>query len=310
MHKWWSFLFGAIMLAAALLFVVAPLFGWWLPKNVASFGGGVDNLFYLILAITGFFFILTEGILVYNMYKFSGPEAGRPQYIHGNHKLELFWTMVPAAVLLLLAFLQIRTWENIKYQSRMPDPDQVFEVSARQFEWRMRYPTADQLDRMASGWAAEHKEPAAARQWRSDAHVDDVRVVNEVHTWTNAKVRLYLSTRDVLHSFYLPNLRLKQDALPGKVIPVWFEATQYNTVYDEATKGWVDGYDPDTNEKNVTRQVWDLACAELCGWGHYKMRGRLYVHKDKADYLRWLEQAQKEQHRTSPAETTTTTAAR
>lgn len=310
MHKWWSLLFGVIMTGAVLLFVVAPLFGWSLPKNVASFGGEVDSLYYLILAITGFFFILTEGILVYNMYKFSGPEAGRPQYIHGNHKLELFWTAVPAGILLLLALLQIRTWENIKYHSRMPDPDQVFEVGARQFEWRLRYPTAEDLDKMVAEWGSGHKEPQLARQWSRESHIDDIRVVNEIHTWTNAKVRLYLSTKDVLHSFYLPNLRLKQDALPGKIIPVWFQATQYNTIYDEAAKAWVDGYDPDANQKNVKQQIWDLACAELCGWGHYKMRGRLYVHKDKADFLRWLEHVRTEQKNTSPTPTTTTTAAR
>lgn len=308
MHKWWSLLFGVMMAAAALLFVVAPVAGWWLPKNVASFGGPVDGLFYFILVVTGFFFILTEGILVYNMYKFSGPEAGRPQYIHGNHRLEMLWTAVPAVILVLLGVLQIRAWENIKYQSRMPDPDQVFEVSARQFEWRMRYPTSDEMTRLATAWGSEKKEPASAKQWSREPHSDDIHVVNEIHTWTDAKVRLYLSTRDVLHSFYLPNLRLKQDALPGKVIPVWFQATQYNTLFDPAVKGWVDGYDPDSNQKGQPQQMWDLACAELCGWGHYKMRGRLFVHKDKEDFLKWLAHAQTEQNRSQPGETTTTAA--
>jgi cytochrome c oxidase subunit 2 len=293
------------MLAAAGLFVVAPLAGWWLPRNVSSFGGAVDNLYYLILYTTGFFFILTEGILVYNMYKFSGPEAGRPQYVHGNHLLEMSWTAVPAVVLVLVAFLQIKTWEDIKYQSRMPNPDQVFEVSARQFEWRMRYPAAQTLDGILGSWKSGGRQGSVIA-WAREPQFDDIHVVNEVHTWKDAKVRLYLSTKDVLHSFYLPNLRLKQDALPGKIIPVWFQATEANTVYDDATKSWVDGYDG--KEKNQSSHIWDLACAELCGWGHYKMRGRLYVHADKADYLKWLAQAQTEQNRTQPAEVTTTAA--
>lgn len=308
MHKWWSLLFGVMMAGAVLLFLVAPLFDWWLPKNVSSFGGAVDLLFYVILAVTGFFFILTEGILVYNMYKFSGPEAGRPEYVHGNHRLEMFWTAIPAVLLIVLAVVQIRTWENIKYHSRMPNPDQVFEVSARQFEWRMRYPTGAGLETIVTAWKSEDKEPAAAKNWSRDPHADDIHVVNEIHTWTNANVRLFLSTKDVLHSFYLPNLRLKQDALPGKVIPVWFKATEFNTIYDPETKRWVDGYNPETTQKNVTRQIWDLACAELCGWGHYKMRGRLYVHKDKEDYQKWLAHVQIEQNRTKPEETTITAA--
>jgi cytochrome c oxidase subunit 2 len=306
-HKWWSILFGAVMAAAAVLWAVSPLFGWWVPKSVSSFGGAVDNLYYLILAITGFFFILTEAILVYNIYRFAGAPERRGTYIHGNHKLEVFWTAVPGAILLLIALLQVRTWEDIKYRSRMPAPDQVFEVSARQFEWRMRYPTAEQLETMVGPWKSG-KEPESARQWAAEPHADDIHIVNGVHTWQGANVRLYLRTRDVLHSFYLPNLRLKQDAVPGKIIPVWFQPTEYNTVYDENAKTWVDGYDPQKQETGHNTQVWDLACAELCGWGHYKMQGRLFVHKDKADYLKWLAQVQQEQSRHQPGESTTTTA--
>jgi cytochrome c oxidase subunit 2 len=306
-HKWWSLLFGAVMVAAAGLWAASPLFGWWVPKGVSSFGGAVDNLYYLILAITGFFFILTEAVLVYSMYRNAGAPDRRSPYVHGHHKLEIFWTAVPGAVLLLIALLQVRTWEDIKYQSRMPAPDQVFEVSARQFEWRMRYPTAEQLEALASAWKSG-KEPESARQWAAAEHADDIHVVNGVHTWQGANVRLYLRTRDVLHSFYLPNLRLKQDAVPGKTIPVWFQPTEYNTVYDDTAKTWVDGYDPQTQKADQPQQRWDLACAELCGWGHYKMQGRLFVHKDKADFLKWLQQVQQEQSRRQPGESPTTTA--
>jgi cytochrome c oxidase subunit 2 len=287
-QKWWSIVFGVVMAAAALLFVVAPFAGWWLPKNVSSFGPGVDNLFYLILAITGFFFILTEAVLVYCLYKFADrPADAKAQYVHGNHKLEMFWTAIPAAILLLIALLQIRTWEDIKYRSRMPDPDVIFEVSARQFEWRVRYPTAHEMAGMTARWRRDHVEPDSARNWARNPNYDDIHVVNEIHTWKDANTRFYLTTRDVLHSFYLPNLRLKQDAVPGKRIPVWFRATESNVERD-ANGQW-----------KLTDQ-WDLVCAELCGWGHYKMIGRLYVHKDKADYDAWLEQAQKDQDRKQP----------
>src|SRR5262249_52452170 len=144
----------------------------------------------------------------------------KSDYTHGNHKLEVFWTSVTAVVLVFIAVAQIRAWEEIKYQTRMPAPDQVFEVSARQFEWRIRHPTSSQLNTISTDWKRENHEPASARFWEKNPHADDVFVVNEVHTWKGAKVRLYLKTRDVIHSFFLPNMRLKQDALPGKTIPV------------------------------------------------------------------------------------------
>jgi cytochrome c oxidase subunit 2 len=288
-QKWWGILFGAVMAACAALFVISPMVGWWLPKNVSTFGGEVDGLFYLILGITGFFFILTEAILVYNLCKFSHRPAGeKAQYVHGNHKLEVFWTAIPAAILLLIAFLQINTWEKIKYRSRMPEPNQVFEVSARQFEWRVRYPTMENMEGMASEWKSKQGEPESAKSWSKEPHLDDIHVVNEIHTWKGANVRLYLTTKDVLHSFYLPNLRLKQDAVPGKMIPVWFNVTESN--WDESKNAW--RTEPDYQ--------WDLVCAELCGWGHYKMIGRLYVHKDKADYERWLQEAKEAQDKTKP----------
>jgi cytochrome c oxidase subunit II len=330
-QRWWSFLFGAVMTAAVASFVAAPFLGWWLPPNVSSYGPRVDRLFYIILWITGFFFILTEALLVYFLYTYAGDE-GTPGHvfghhyaekkvfwtsafktlfrpvtvlIHDQHRLELTWTLVPAVILLYIAFAQVTTWEEIKYLSRMPKPDQQpeqIEVSARQFEWRVRYPSPERM----RGWEAN---PAQAADFGQAPHEDDIYVVNEVHTWKGQKVLVHLKTRDVIHSFYLPNLRLKQDALPGKTIPVWFEAVESNT-RPEAPGRWVDGdgVDPDTGRARDPAKVWELACAELCGWGHYKMIGRLYVHEDKADFLAWLAQAQKNQNLTQPPEATTTAA--
>jgi cytochrome c oxidase subunit 2 len=328
-QKWWSFLFGAVMLAAVLLFVIAPFAGWWLPKNVSTYGPKVDRLFYLILAITGFFFILVESLLVYFMYTYAG-QPGRREHefghhyaekrvfwtsffksiarpvtavIHDQHRLELFWTAVPAAILLYIAIAQIGTWEEIKYQSRMPRPNQKpqqMEVSARQFEWRIRYPSPERMADMDAN-------PDAARSFAGPPHQDDVWVVNEVHTWQGQQVLVHLRTRDVIHSFYLPNLRLKQDALPGKTIPVWFEVKEANTI--PQGDRWVDGVDPSTGKQDPT-MVWELACAELCGWGHYKMLGRLYVHQDRNDFLAWLRHAQSEQNLSQPAQEPVRTASR
>jgi cytochrome c oxidase subunit 2 len=301
-HKGWSVLFGVVNGAALLLFVVSPFIpGWWLPRDASAdgFGSSVDNLFYLILAITGFFFVLVEALLVFAMWRYAGTPNGKAEYVHGNHRLELLWTFVPAAILLFIAFAQVQAWEHIKYVSRMPEPTQLMEVSARQFEWRIRHPTGKELLDLKSDKSilADDKDPGPikdkvhqrAKEWEEKGQMDDLHVVNELHTWAGAKVRVALKTRDVIHSFFLPNLRLKQDALPGKTIPVWFEAKDHNVQWNESAGKWTgpDGKEPEN---------WELACAELCGWGHYKMQGRLWVHKDKGDYDTWLEMALKKQN--------------
>jgi cytochrome c oxidase subunit 2 len=327
-QKWWSVLFGAVMAAAVGLFVVAGFFPglkWWLPKNVSSFGDRVDGLFYLILWITGFFFILTEALLVYFLYAYTGTPGQkapaiaadaplqpslvttliRPlaNLIHDQHRLELAWSIVPAGILLYIGIAQIGAWEEIKYQSKMPIPGQQtqqIEVSARQFEWRVRYPSPERMAQWES-------MPKLAEDFAKNPHEDDVWVVNQVHVWKDNKVLVHLNTKDVIHSFYFPNLRLKQDALPGKTIPVWFMVNEANTVKNNDR--WVDGYlFKDGTTTPAPEQVWELACAELCGWGHYKMLGRLYVHPTKQDFLDWLQQARSEQNRTEPAETKITAA--
>jgi cytochrome c oxidase subunit 2 len=180
----------------------------------------------------------------------------------------------------------------------MPRPDDKtlqMEVLAKQWEWRLRYPS---IERMQS-W---EKDPKLAADFAANPHMDDVHVVNEVHVWKGTKeqpqrVLVHLRTQDVLHSFFLPNLRLKQDALPGKTIPVWFAAMEANTIEAE-TNRWMDGYDT-TAKKEDKSQLWDLACAEFCGSRHSMMRGKLFVHEDKADFLKWLSYTQAAQQQRS-----------
>lgn len=312
MHKFWSVVFGGIIFLEIMLFVVAAFIpGWWLPKQVSTFGDTADRLFYMILWITAFFFVLTEAILVYNIWKFGDPQPGRKSpYVHGNHKLEVIWTIVPAGILVLISVLQIGSWEEIKYVTRFPRPDPSVHqlvVVARQWEWRIRYPSPEELKR----WDRDPKGPEnwsklAEYPYEDYGQFDDVHDVNAVHCWMmeekgGGRVRLALKTRDVLHSFFLPHLRLKQDAVPGKVIPVWFAVNDWNTSYDEKTKKWVDGFNPKTGQSGDHEYIWDLACAEFCGTRHSMMKGRLYVHKDRADFIKWLEYQQKEQNARLPA---------
>lgn len=299
MQKFWPLLFGVVLAGAFVLTAVSPMFNWWMPGNVASYGGQVDMLFYVILAVTAFFFVLTEGLLVYAMFKFGKDPSRKSQFSHGHHRLEMLWTIIPGVLLFLLAVVQINVWADIKYPSHLIQKFEEgsgeqylqMEVMTRQWEFRMRYPSPERLE----GWKDKAKAKADFVE-RLPAQRDDVYLVNDIHTWKGQKTIVYLKTRDVMHAFFVPVLRVKQDSMPGRTIPLWFEATDSNVkrVGDQ----WLDGNG--THDPNF---VWDLVCTHYCGSRHSLMRGKLYVHPTKDDFLAWLRQAQKDSLRTEPEKT-------
>jgi cytochrome c oxidase subunit 2 len=317
-NKGWSVLFGVTMVACGVGFAISPFMGWWMPEGVSTHAWDVDFLFYVILGITAFFFFLTEGILVAFMWLYSGSSDGKhpvshaaeypgflkplTNLLHDQHRVELAWTFVPAVILLYIAFAQVTTWANIKYTTRNQGKkdapaSQQLAVSARQFEWRMRYPSVKRFEQ----WM-KTKDPSANdfASFGKVPQADDIYVVNEMHVYVPKEVEkwkvdgtppppvvVHLSTRDVIHSLNLPNFRVKQDALPGKLIPVFFTPTKANCKKSEEKKRWLDGVDSETGKENHDL-IYDIPCAELCGWGHYRMIGRVYVHKNQEDYMNWL----------------------
>ncbi|MSR33021.1 MAG: cytochrome c oxidase subunit II [Gemmataceae bacterium] len=283
MRVFWFLLFALVNLACLGLFVVSPWLGWWLPKNIASFGQDVDNLFYLILAATGFFFVVTQSVLALAILRYGERPGEKSRYTHGHTGLEITWTLIPLAILIYLGFAQVPTWAKMKYinvESWFPirysgknlQQDQSICLVARQWEWRLRYP--------------QGHIPADQNQWAENGDPGDLHAVNELHVWKNSQVRLHLKTEDVIHSLFLPNLRLKQDALPGKTMPVVFQAIEANVKWDPVA-GHLVPLGPGLE--------WEMACAELCGGQHYRMRGRLFVHESKQDYEKWFAQALKNQ---------------
>lgn len=306
-NKGWSILFGVSMAACALGFGIAPFVGWWMPEGVSLHAPHVDFLWYVILYITAFFFFLTEGILVAFMWLYASNGDGKrpvsssselPGFIkpianilHDQHRVELAWTFVPAVILLYIAFAQVNTWANIKYTARNQmkpgDAVQQLGVSARQFEWRMRYPSVERFDKWMKDKNTTDEVQKDFASFGKVPQASDIYVVNEMHIWKGQAVVVHLTSRDVIHSLNLPNLRVKQDALPGKMIPVYFTPTKANCKQNMEKKRWVDGVDPDSGKEDKDL-IYDIPCAELCGWGHYRMIGRVYVHKDQDDFTKWL----------------------
>lgn len=228
MNRFWSFLFLLVPLGGVATFVAAPYFNIWLPRDISEQGRTIDSLFMFILYLTGIVFIVTELVLFYFSWKYNGATNKEPaKFSHGSHALELVWTILPAVTLLFIAIYQMEAWASAKMSP--PDMRPTVEVTGRQFNWDFRYPGPD------------------GHLYTQD---DIVRTDGKLYLPVNEVVLLKINSADVLHSFFLPNLRLKQDVVPGMEQSMWFKGKETG------------GY--------------DIVCAELCGWGHYKMKGRIF----------------------------------
>jgi len=213
------------------------MLSWWLPESLSTFSGEVDRLFYLIYYITGVSFILVQGAMLVFLFMYRHRDGRRATYTHGNTTLEIVWTIVPALILVLLGFMSKASWDTIKINR--PKTSTAVEVTAKQFNWEMLYPGPDgQYDT-----------------------ADDKMLENDLHVPVNTPIGIHLKSKDVIHSFFVPVFRLKQDAVPGRTIEVWFEATKPGT--------------------------YEIPCAELCGFGHSGMLGHVTV-QTKEDYDAWV----------------------
>lgn len=278
--KWfWCLFFAFWPILALVVCFAAPSLDWWFPNEAASpLGQRIDDLFYMILIVTTLTFVGTQIALGYVLFRGASdtePEADtkRAWFSHGSHELEVIWSIVPAVILLFIAFYQLEVWAEYRVKDAFPraemekvlaavnqrrtssDSLALAEVTARQFEWRIRYPGFN--------------DDGTLKPLMPEPQPTDLYAVNDLHLPASAPVMINLRTQDVQHSFFLPELRVKQDAVPGLVIPIWFEATQ--------------------------QREFQLLCAELCGWGHYKMNAR-FVAESEEDFIAYLRQLEREQN--------------
>ena len=201
---------------------------WWLPENVSTYGREIDWLFHLIYVITGITFILVAAAMIAFLIMYRDRPGRRARYTHGNTSLEIVWTIVPALILVVLTALSAPAWSKIKMSA--PPTDFVVDVTAKQFNWQVKHPNSDKV------------------------------FLDEMHVPVNKVVHVNLKSQDVIHTFFVPQFRMKQDAVPGRSILAWFEVTKPGK--------------------------YEWPCAELCGFGHSGMRGWIYVHSPE-DYTKW-----------------------
>jgi len=249
--KFWALFFMFWPILALWVCWISPGRNWWFPSDAKStLGQQIDDLFYLILWIVTVVFIGTQIALGLVLWRGATHEPGdKVWFSHGSHNLEVIWTIVPSGILLFIALYQMDVWAQYRIIENFPEEARrqpIAEVTARQFEWRIRYPGPDRV----------FKNQKDVEQWLNQPERTDLYTVNDLHVPTSKPIMFYLRTEDVQHSFFCPELRVKQDAVPGLVIPVWFES--------------------------IEGGQYSLACTELCGWGHYKMKARIVAESDES----------------------------
>ena len=249
MNRFWAILFALVPILGVWSFVAA-IFGWWplenswLPENTSEQGKTIDHLYDVIHWVAAVIFVLTGFLITWALW--SGHSRTKSEYVHSHTGLELVWSIIPGFILVFLSIYQFQSWTDNKIDrptmqrgvDRFPAPP-IARVHARQFGWDIVYPGPDGvLDT-----------------------VDDRMIPNELVVPVGQEIVLQLKSRDVIHSLFVRELRLKQDIVPGMTQYVWFLPNEERT--------------------------YEIVCTELCGWGHYKMKGVMRI-VSKEEYQAWL----------------------
>lgn len=253
----------AVVIWLVSLALAVPFFTrtWWFPPTISEHGRQVDAQFMFTLVIVGIVFILAQLALGWVVMRFGRPRAEAATYSHGNNTMEMLWTTATAILFIGLTIMGERVWARTHFMGA-PEGAIPIELTGQQFVWNVRYPGPDgkfgaldinQInDSAGNPLGIDSKDPAGK---------DDITAPT-IAVPVNRVVELTLRSKDVTHSFFVPELRLKQDAVPGMRIRIHFTAEKVGK--------------------------YEVACAELCGLGHYKMRTFLEV-MEQADYDKWLQ---------------------
>lgn len=228
-----------------------------LPESASAEADRIDDLIYLIIWVTGATLVGVQVCMLWFLWKYRARPGVRAKHTHGNHTVEMVWTVAPAAILVFLAVYQMGLWAEVKASKPAANDRPVdVQIWAKQFEWNFRYPGPD------------------AKYGTPDDLVSTKFLVVPVDRPVNAEMR----AMDVIHSFFLPHLRFKQDAVPGLHTKIWFRANKLSV----DRKPFLDSHG-----KVVTADWFDIVCAELCGSQHTSMSGKLFVVTD-AQYDAYL----------------------
>ena len=287
-------LFGAIFLIATV--VSAYWYKNWMlgygPHQAASaHGEDLDSLFNVTLFFTGIVFVLTHVALFWFSYKYRYQRDGKALFMPHDNKLEVIWTVVPAVVMVVLVVQGLVVWNDVMADVQ-PDEDYIeIEAMGMQFAWLLRYPGPD-----GKLGGRDFRKISAlnpiGQDWSDTKNLDDFQP-NDIVLPVGKKVRVRILSRDVLHDFDLPHFRVKMDAVPGIPTSFVFTPTMTTEDYRESLSHYEEYQIPSDPLEPDGPQLWEtfdyeLACAELCGKGHFSMRKLVKIVSEE-EYEAWLE---------------------
>jgi cytochrome c oxidase subunit 2 len=247
----WALAIGIYALFAAKL--------WWFPPPISAHGIAYDQQFTITLAVTGVIFFLAQMALGLAIIRFRA-NGKKVEYSHGNNKLEVFWTSAAAILFVGLVLMGTRIWAAVHFEQAPADAVQV-QVLAKQFAWAFRYPGADgKLGRTDIKFINDANGNPFGIDDSDPAGKDDV-VNATLKVPVGKSILLILRSRDVIHNFFVRELRMKQDIVPGMEIPFHFQADTIGT--------------------------YEVPCSELCGLGHSQMRTTMEVMSEEG-FAKWL----------------------
>ena len=274
-----------------IVFLVLGLIGVWycnklyygktlLPHGSASVEGErVDSMLWVTLAVTGIVFILTQIILFWFAYKYQETEKRKVFFFPHSNTLELIWTIIPAVTLTVLVIIGLRNW--FLFTGEPPQNAAVVEVTGKQFGWIFRYPGKDGAFGKKYFRNIDPANNVLGLIWEDELGHDDIVTEQTLYLVKGRPVKLIIGSRDVIHDVGLSHFRLKMDAVPGIPTTMWF-TPKYTT----------------KEMKEITGNpnfVYEISCDQMCGNGHYSMKGvievveqaeyDLYMAKQKPNYL-------------------------
>ncbi len=249
------------------------LSGKILGEPASDHGVLIDRMLYITIALTGIVFVITQVALFWFSFKYQESDTRKAYYYPHNNKLELIWTVIPAITLTILVGFGLFYW--FKITGDAPKNAMQIEVTGSQFKWEFRYPGNDKIfgKKYFKQISGEKNNPLG-QLWDDKANNDDIYIVGEdMHLVVNKPVKLIIGSKDVIHDVGLAHFRMKMDAVPGTPTTMWFTPTYTTKQMKEKTGN------PDF--------VYEISCDQMCGRGHYGMRGTIIVETQE-EFDAWM----------------------
>jgi cytochrome c oxidase subunit 2 len=244
-----------------------------LGEAASDHGEKIDDMLYITLAITGVVFVITQVLLFWFAFKYQYSEKRKPYYYPHNNKLEVIWTVIPAIFLTVLVGFGLYYW--FKITGDPPKNAMQVEITGKQFNWIGRYAGKDKIfgKKYFRNISDENNNPLGIL-WDDKAAQDDIVVSgNDIYLVKGVPVQIIIHARDVVHDVGLSHFRMKMDAVPGTPTTMWF-TPKYTTAEMKEKTG-----NPDF--------AYELSCDQMCGSGHYSMKGIIHV-VEREEFTLWM----------------------